>query len=114
MRPLLWLVLIVGAPFYLWSLASTGKLDGGTALVVIGLLVLSIAAFVNKYRKDALAGQVKQGQQDFWLAQRRGQPAPTVTQAPASSPYQCPHCSRPISATDAFCPSCGGRLTMAQ
>lgn len=28
--------------------------------------------------------------------------------------YQCPHCSRPIDGTSAFCPHCGGRLTLGQ
>lgn len=27
--------------------------------------------------------------------------------------YQCPHCSRPIVGNEAFCPHCGGRLSMA-
>lgn len=27
--------------------------------------------------------------------------------------YQCPACSRPINQTDAYCPSCGTRLTLA-
>ena len=26
--------------------------------------------------------------------------------------FQCPHCSRPISGQEAFCPHCGGRLSM--
>lgn len=26
--------------------------------------------------------------------------------------YQCPHCSRPITADASFCPHCGGRLTL--
>ncbi len=28
--------------------------------------------------------------------------------------YQCPHCSRPIVGTEAFCPHCGGRLSMGR
>jgi len=36
---------------------------------------------------------------DVWL----------LTPMPA---FQCPHCSKPLQGGEAFCPSCGGRLTL--
>jgi hypothetical protein len=63
MRPFLWIVIIIGTPFYLLS----GKADPTTALILLGLFALSIGALFVEYRKQ----QVAKGQRDFWLSQRK-------------------------------------------
>ena len=67
MRLLIWIIFIIGAPFYLLNELTTGKWDGGTTAIVLGLFGLSIAAIAAEYRR----GQARRGQEDFWRSQRK-------------------------------------------
>lgn len=63
MRFFIWIVILIGTPFYLLS----GKADPTTALILLGLCALSIVAIVFQVRK----AQVAKAQEDFWLSQRK-------------------------------------------
>ncbi len=67
MRPWIWIVIIIGAPFYLVSQAEAGTLDITTALVAIGLVVVSLGA-MWKMGRDM---RVAKAQRDFWLNQKK-------------------------------------------
>lgn len=67
MRLLIWLILIVGAPFYEWNALMSGFPDPGMA----GLIALGFLLSLGALYYDIQRGQAKKAQQEFWLRQRR-------------------------------------------
>jgi hypothetical protein len=67
MRVFLWIVILIGTPFYIVNEARTGVWDSTTTLILLGFCVLSVIALVYQWRKM----QAAQAQQDFWRSQRK-------------------------------------------
>lgn len=65
MRAWFSLILVIGGPFYAWD----GLVHGNFGQVGIAalLFLLGLAGLYTAYRNS----RIKQGQEDFWLRQRR-------------------------------------------